>query len=82
MEKSNLYSKTFKKVLEEDSLAGDGGAFGNVQPTAGTFSGDTYAPGDSRNVFGGLPKKIQKRAGITSKSKKKRKKRKKSRSTR
>lgn len=32
----------------EGNTAGNGGAFGSHQPTAGGFSGDTYATGDSR----------------------------------
>lgn len=82
MEKSNLYLNTFKKILSEDSIAGDGGAFGDLQPTSTTFSGDNYAPGDARNIFGGLPNTIQRRAGINAKKRKKRRKNKKSRRNR
>jgi len=82
MEKSNLYFNTFIKILSEDSIAGDGGSFGELQPTDTTFSGDNYAPGDARNIFGGLPNKVQRRAGISTKKRKKRKKTRKSRKNR
>lgn len=82
MEKSNLYINTFLKILSEDSVAGDGGAFGDLQPTSTTFSGDNYAPGDARNIFGGLPNKIQRRPGFGNKKRKKRKKTRKSRRNR
>jgi hypothetical protein len=35
-------------IEEAGNLAGTGGAFGNHQLTAGTFSGDRYAQGDAR----------------------------------
>ena len=82
MEKSNIYFNTFIKILSEDSIAGDGGAFGELQPTATTFSGANYGDDDARNIFGGLPNKIQRRAGISTKKRKKRKKTRKSRKNR
>ena len=60
MHKSNIYRNIFMKILEEDSVAGDGGSFGDTQPTATFQSGDNYATGDSRNIFGGFPVKVQK----------------------
>lgn len=65
-----------QKTLKEDTMAGgEGSVFGpNVGSTAGAFSGDNYAPGDSRNVYG-LYGGVLTRAGLK-KSKKKKYKRK------
>ena len=65
------FKKLVEKVLLEDMVAGgEGSAFGpGVQATASTFSGDTYATGDSRtpkSLFGG---KLMTRMGIKGKSK-------------
>lgn len=58
------------KLLDEDNIAGSGGPLGSW--TSSQFSGDTYAPGDSRipKVLGG----VQRRAGVKKKRKKKKKK--------
>jgi hypothetical protein len=37
-----------EQYLNENIVAGQGGAFGQLQPTAGAFSGDRYATGDAR----------------------------------
>jgi len=67
-----------KQVLEEENVAGGpGSAFGpGVQATASQFSGDTYAPGDTR-----IPYSIYGKGGVMTrkgliKSRKKRKKKK------
>jgi len=44
-----LLENESRYLTEEGLLAQQGGVFGNnYQPTAGTFSGDRYAPGDAR----------------------------------
>ena len=81
--KSSIYSTIFQNILLEDIVAGDGGAFGAAQEPIyspnNITSGDTYAPGDSRNIFRNAKVKIQRRNNIpnllTGKKKKKRKKR-------
>jgi hypothetical protein len=81
--KSSIYSTIFQNILLEDIIAGDGGAFGTAQEPIyspnNITSGDTYARGDSRNIFGNAKVKIQRRNNIpnllTGKKKKKRKKR-------
>jgi len=47
------------QVLEEDNVAGGpGSAFGpGVVSTETPFSGDNYAKGDARNIFGGVVSK-------------------------
>jgi|GEM_PF-2725116 len=80
MAKANLYADFFNKILREDMTAGDGGAFGD---TAKIFSDtnitttDSYAPGDSRNMFGNNIKPDIQTRKKTIKSKKKSKKTKK-----
>jgi len=51
------------QVLEEDNVAGGAGsAFGpGVTSTATPFSGDNYAKGDARNLFGGVTAKGKKK---------------------
>jgi hypothetical protein len=51
------------QVLEEDNVAGGAGsAFGpGVTSTATPFSGDNYARGDARNLFGGISVKGKKK---------------------
>jgi len=46
-----------KYFIKEEISTGDAGVGG----TGGQFSGDFYAPGDARNLYGGIPPKIQKR---------------------
>jgi len=53
------FQKLVERVLKEDVVAGGAGSvFGsNVGATATTFSGDTYAPGDTRtpkSLYGGV----------------------------
>lgn len=67
-----------KQVLEEDTIAGGAeSAFGpGVQATSTQFSGDTYAPGDTRipkSIFGGI---ITRRGLIKRRKKRKRRKKK------
>lgn len=58
------------KSITEDNSAGAGGAFGTPQETPNMTSGDTYARGDARNVFGGkLTKKKKKKTPIIRRSK-------------
>lgn len=66
-----------QQVLEEDVVAGGAdSAFGpGVQATASQYSGDTYAPGDTRipkSIFGGI---VTRRGLIKSRKKRKKKKR-------
>jgi len=51
------------QVLQEDNVAGgEGSAFGpGVTSTATPFSGDNYAKGDARNLFGGVTVKGKKK---------------------
>jgi len=51
------------QVLEEDNVAGGAGsAFGpGVTSTATHFSGDNYAKGDARNLFGSVTAKGKKK---------------------
>jgi hypothetical protein len=80
--KSSIYGVIFQNILLEDMVAGDGGAFGTAQEPIyspnNITSGDTYARGDSRNIFRNAKIKIQRRNNIpnliTGKRKKKRKK--------
>lgn len=83
--KSSLYSKTFIKLLKEDSFAGDAGAFGDAgqaiyDPQTNINSNDGYAPGDARNVIGLKNKKgkppVDSRNGRVNKDKKKKNKKK------
>ena len=66
----SLFKKYFDKILQEDNVAGSGGAFGDTSSACGMFPGgsDSYAPGDAR-----IP------TFLGSKLKKRRKKRKKKR---
>lgn len=82
MVKSNLYSNIFNRILLEDNIAGEGGAFGTpsqaiYDPNTSITSGDKYAPGDSRNIFGYGKKFPILRRNIIKPIKKRRKKRKK-----
>lgn len=51
------------QVLEEDNVAGgSNSAFGSgVTSTETPFSGDNYAKGDARNIFGGIVTKGKKK---------------------
>lgn len=71
------FEKIVREVIEEQNVAGGArSSFGpGVQATASQFSGDTYAPEDARNVFGGVLPKIQTRFGAISRKKNKTKKR-------
>ena len=75
---SNLFENRFIKLLEDMTAGGEGSAFGpGVDSTANQFSGDNYAPGDARNLFGsGKMPKIQRRPGVKGKCPKKRGKKK------
>jgi hypothetical protein len=66
-------------VLKEESVSGgEGSVFGaNVGATATPMSGDNYAPGDARNLFGNVFSGVLTRSGLK-KSKKNKRKRKKS----
>ena len=81
--KSSLYSIIFQNILFEDNFSGDGGAFGSAPPIYSPdniSSSDTYAPGDSRNIFGRGKPIIQRRNKVPNLiSKKRRKKGKKQR---
>ena len=78
MQNSNPYANIFIKILNEDSISGAGGVFGDSQqlysPNGGIQSSDTFAPGDSRNIYNNKKPVIQRRPGIK-KNKKKLKKR-------
>jgi hypothetical protein len=70
----DLVSKILK---EEMSAGGEGSVFGpNVGSTSGAFSGDNYAPGDSRNPYG-IYGGVLSRKGLSKKRKKRKKKSKK-----
>ena len=68
----NRYYARFRKLLQEDMTAGMGGVFGDGIPIDQVNPGDSYAPGDARNIFS---------LGVTSRkgrvNKRRRKKRKK-----
>lgn len=62
----NKFQILFNTILENMNAAGAGGAFGTPQQAvfdpANPISGNTYAPNDGRNLFGGvLPAKSKKR---------------------
>jgi hypothetical protein len=69
------FEKLVLSTLEENSVAGGvGSVFGaNVSQTATPTSGDNYAKGDARNVFGGVQPGVLTRRG-KKKDKKRRKK--------
>lgn len=81
--KSSLYSIIFQNILFEDNFSGDGGALGSASPIYSPdniSSGNTYAPDDSRNIFGRGKPIIQRRNKVPNLiSKKRRKKGKKQR---
>ena len=58
-----------EQVLSEDSVAGGAGSvFGaGVANTATPISGDNYAKGDARNVFGGAFPSMLTRNGMSGK---------------
>jgi len=66
-------------ILEEENVAGgSGSAFGpGVTSTATQFSGDNYAKGDARNIFGNVRPGVMTRRGLIKGRKKRRKKRRK-----
>ena len=73
------FQQLVEQILQEDVVAGgDASAFGpNVGDTATTFSGDNYAPGDARNVFGlygGVPSRRGMKKSKKSKKRKPKKK--------
>jgi hypothetical protein len=73
------FKKLVEQILQEDVVAGgEGSSFGpNVGSTAGAFSGDTYAPGDTRNphgIYGGVMTRSGMRKKKRSKKRKKSKK--------
>jgi hypothetical protein len=62
----NKFQTVFNNILENINAAGSGGAFGTPQQAvydpANPVSGNTYAPNDGRNIFGGvLPAKGKKK---------------------
>jgi len=65
-----------EQVLLEDAMAGGAGSvFGpGVVSTETPVSGDNYAKGDARNIFGNSFPGMMTRAGMTGKRKKKNKK--------
>jgi hypothetical protein len=73
------FQKIVEEVLVEDVMSGgEGSAFGpNVGATATAFSGDNYAPGDARNLYGSY-KGVMTRSGMRKPKKKKTRKKKKS----
>ena len=80
---STLYSRLFKKLIEEDSFGGAAGVFGDTQvlydPDGQINSADNYATGDHRNIFDNKKKPtVTSRKGKvkTAKKKKAKKKRK------
>ena len=64
-------------ILEEDNVAGSvDSAFGTgVVSTATQFSGDNYAKGDARNIFGNVRPGVMTRRGLIKGRKKRRKRR-------
>lgn len=72
------FPRLVEQILQEDVVAGgDSSSFGpNVGDTATTFSGDNYAPGDARNVFG-VYSGVLTRSGMKKKSKKRKSKKRK-----
>lgn len=64
-----------EQVLFEDSVEGGAGSvFGaGVASTATPFSGDNYAKGDARNLFGGPPPTVLTRNGAINGKRKKKK---------
>jgi|13_taG_2_1085334.scaffolds.fasta_scaffold152000_2 hypothetical protein len=72
---NNLFEQRFNRLLEDMTAGGAGSVFGSgVETTADQFSGDNYAPGDARNVFGGKSPVVQTRPGMKGKCPKKKKK--------
>jgi hypothetical protein len=69
------FSDLVKKILSEEmSAGGEGSVFGpNVGSTASAFSGDNYAEGDARNVYGIYGGVLTRRGLKKNKKKKKRK---------
>ena len=69
------FQQLVEQILQEDVVAGgDSSAFGpNVGGTSTTFSGDNYASGDARNVFG-LYSGVLTRRGMKKRKKGKKKK--------
>jgi hypothetical protein len=56
----NKFNNLIKK-LNEDMTTGSVFGAGQAHPTAVGQSGDFYAPGDARNIFGGITKKKKKK---------------------
>ncbi len=56
----NLFDTLYNSIMESMTVGSVGlGAVGEPSPTQ--FSADTYAPGDSRNLFGGVDSKGKKK---------------------
>lgn len=74
------FTELVKQVLHEEMMSGgEGSVYGpNVGSTANAFSGDNYAQGDARNMYGLYPGVLTRKGMMRKKrSKNKRKKRKK-----
>lgn len=71
------FTELVKEVLHEEMMSGgEGSVYGpNVGSTANAFSGDNYAEGDARNVYGLYPG-VMTRKGMSKKSRSKKKKKK------
>jgi hypothetical protein len=73
----SLFKKIFEKVIAEDNVAGDGGAFGATGSNGGAYPAGTdfYAPGDARipNVLGSKPGKRKKKRKVKNRKKSKKK---------
>ena len=62
-----------EQILSEEGMTGgEGSVFGpGVVSTETPFSGDNYAKGDARNIFGGAVPGVMTRSGMTGKRKRK-----------
>lgn len=73
----SLFKKIFEKVIAEDNVAGDGGAFGDTGSNGGAVPAGTdfYAPGDARvpGILGSKPRKKKRKKGKRRKNRKKNK---------
>ena len=70
------FNKLYNELLTELNIAGDGGVFGSADSMGHggslTPSSDFYAPGDARNIFGGVKRKKKRKKRARKKHKKKR----------
>lgn len=60
------FQQLVSRLLKESNTAGPGGCLGTptqpiYDPNTQITSGDTYAPGDARNLFGGVSKPKKKK---------------------